>query len=73
VFFVSATPGDYELEQTKGVVIEQVIRPTGLMDPEVFVRPISGQVDDLLTEIRKRSKKKSGSWSRPSPSGWPRT
>src|SRR5258706_13557250 len=57
VFFVSATPGEYELEQTKGVVIEQVIRPTGLMDPEVFVRPISGQVDDLLTEIRKRVEK----------------
>jgi excinuclease ABC subunit B len=57
VFFVSATPGDYELEQTKGAVVEQVIRPTGLMDPEVFVRPISGQVDDLLTEIRKRVEK----------------
>ena len=54
VYFVSATPGDYEVEKTKGVVIEQVIRPTGLMDPEVFVRPISGQVDDLLTEIRLR-------------------
>ncbi len=57
VFFVSATPGDFELEQTKGVVVEQVIRPTGLMDPEVFVKPISGQVDDLLTEIRKRVEK----------------
>jgi excinuclease ABC subunit B len=56
-FFVSATPGDYELEKTKGVVVEQVIRPTGLMDPEVFVRPIAGQVDDLLTEIRKRVEK----------------
>jgi excinuclease ABC subunit B len=56
-FFVSATPGDYELEQPKGVVVEQVIRPTGLMDPEVFVRPIAGQVDDLLTEIRKRVEK----------------
>ncbi len=54
VFFVSATPGDYELEQTKGVVVEQVIRPTGLMDPEIFVKPIAGQVDDLLIEIRKR-------------------
>ncbi|HKQ69991.1 MAG TPA: helicase-related protein, partial [Polyangiaceae bacterium] len=54
VFFVSATPGDYELEKTKGAVIEQVIRPTGLMDPEVFVRPIAGQVDDLLAEIRRR-------------------
>jgi excinuclease ABC subunit B len=57
VFFVSATPGEYELERTKGVVVEQVIRPTGLMDPEVFVRPISGQVDDLLAEIRRRVEK----------------
>jgi excinuclease ABC subunit B len=57
VFFVSATPGDYELERTKGAVVEQVIRPTGLMDPEIFVRPIAGQVDDLLTEIRKRVEK----------------
>jgi excinuclease ABC subunit B len=57
VFFVSATPGDYELERTKGAVVEQVIRPTGLMDPEVFVRPIAGQVDDLLAEIRKRVEK----------------
>ena len=57
VVFVSATPGDFELEQTKGVIVEQVIRPTGLMDPEVFVRPISGQVDDLLGEIRKRVEK----------------
>jgi excinuclease ABC subunit B len=57
VFFVSATPGDYELQKTKGVVIEQVIRPTGLMDPEVFVRPIAGQVDDLLMQIRKRVEK----------------
>src|SRR3954453_8363181 len=54
VYFVSATPGDFEIEKTKGVVIEQVIRPTGLMDPEVFVRPIAGQVDDLLAEIRER-------------------
>ena len=52
--FVSATPGDYELEKTKGVVVEQVIRPTGLMDPEIFVRPVAGQVDDLYAEIRKR-------------------
>jgi excinuclease ABC subunit B len=55
--FVSATPGDFELEQTKGAIIEQVIRPTGLMDPEVFVRPIAGQVDDLLGEIRRRVEK----------------
>jgi excinuclease ABC subunit B len=54
--FVSATPGEYEIAKTNGVVVEQVIRPTGLMDPEVFVRPITGQVDDLLAEIRKRVK-----------------
>jgi excinuclease ABC subunit B len=54
---VSATPGEYELQKTKGVVVEQVIRPTGLQDPVVEVRPVSGQVDDLLTEIRDRCKK----------------
>ncbi|MBI2395127.1 MAG: excinuclease ABC subunit UvrB [Deltaproteobacteria bacterium] len=53
--FVSATPGDYELERTEGVVVEQVIRPTGLLDPVVHVRPVSGQVDDLLAEIRARA------------------
>jgi excinuclease ABC subunit B len=52
--FVSATPGDYELEASGGVVTEQLIRPTGLLDPEVEVRPVEGQVDDLLGEIRKR-------------------
>jgi excinuclease ABC subunit B len=52
--FVSATPGDYELQQTQGVVVEQLIRPTGLIDPEVFVRRVEGQVDDLYGEIRKR-------------------
>jgi excinuclease ABC subunit B len=52
--FVSATPGDRELELSKGVVVEQIIRPTGLVDPEVEVRPVAGQVDDLLAEIRKR-------------------
>ena len=52
--YVSATPGPYELKKTAGVVIEQVIRPTGLVDPPVEVRPIKGQVDDLLNEIRKR-------------------
>jgi excinuclease ABC subunit B len=55
--YVSATPGDYELERTKGVFVEQVIRPTGLMDPIVEVRPVSGQVDDLLKEIRDRASK----------------
>jgi excinuclease ABC subunit B len=52
--FVSATPGEYELQQSQGVVVEQLIRPTGLIDPEIFVRPVTGQVDDLLGEIRKR-------------------
>ncbi|MBW2273593.1 MAG: excinuclease ABC subunit UvrB [Deltaproteobacteria bacterium] len=52
--FVSATPAAYELEHSKGVVVEQIIRPTGLMDPKVEVRPAAGQVDDLLGEIRKR-------------------
>lgn len=54
VIFVSATPGPYELEKCKGVVVEQVIRPTGLVDPEVEVRPARNQVDDLLAEIRSR-------------------
>ncbi len=52
--YVSATPGDFELEATGGVVVEQVIRPTGLMDPTIEVRPVRSQVDDLLGEIRKR-------------------
>ncbi len=52
--FVSATPGDYELERSGGVVVEQLIRPTGLLDPEVEVRPVKGQVDDLIAEIRER-------------------
>jgi len=52
--YVSATPGDYELKRSGGVFVEQVIRPTGLMDPEVEVRPAREQVDDLLEEIRKR-------------------
>ena len=53
VVFVSATPGDYELRQSGGVVVEQVVRPTGLVDPQVEVRPVGTQVDDLLEEIRK--------------------
>jgi excinuclease ABC subunit B len=53
--FVSATPGDYELDRCGGVVVEQLIRPTGLLDPEVHVRPVRGQVDDLLEEIRVRT------------------
>jgi len=57
VVYVSATPGPYELTKTGGVVIEQVIRPTGLTDPEVEVRPVRGQIDDLLHEIRDRAAK----------------
>ena len=55
--FVSATPGDYELEQTGGEVVEQVVRPTGLLDPPIEVRPIEGQIDDLLEEIQVRAEK----------------
>jgi excinuclease ABC subunit B len=54
VIYVSATPGPYELTKTSGAVIEQIIRPTGLIDPEVDIKPIRGQVDDLLHEIRLR-------------------
>ncbi|MHB8853093.1 MAG: excinuclease ABC subunit UvrB [Ignavibacteriaceae bacterium] len=54
VIFVSATPSDYELEKSGGVIVEQIIRPTGLLDPEIEVRPIKGQIDDLIGEIRKR-------------------
>ena len=52
VVFVSATPGPYELRQSAGVIVEQIIRPTGLVDPPIEVRPVTGQVDDLLGEIR---------------------
>jgi excinuclease ABC subunit B len=55
--YVSATPGDWELDRVSGVVIEQIIRPTGLVDPAVDVRPVKGQVDDLLAEIRDRETK----------------
>jgi excinuclease ABC subunit B len=55
--YVSATPGPYELTRSAGVVVEQVIRPTGLVDPQVEIRPVKGQIDDLLGEIRDRAKK----------------
>jgi excinuclease ABC subunit B len=58
VIYVSATPGPYELTKAAGVVVEQIIRPTGLIDPEVEVRPVKGQIDDLLHEIRDRVSKK---------------
>ena len=57
VVYVSATPGPYELTKVAGVVVEQIIRPTGLIDPEVEVRPVKGQIDDLLHEIRERAAK----------------
>jgi excinuclease ABC subunit B len=55
--FTSATPGPYELRQSQGHIVEQVIRPTGLVDPQVIVRPITGQIDDLLAEIRQRAER----------------
>jgi excinuclease ABC subunit B len=58
VIFVGATPGDYELEKTRGKVVEQIIRPTGLLDPAIEVRPIKGQIDDLIDEIRTRVNRK---------------
>ncbi len=54
VLYVSATPADYELEKCEGVVVEQIIRPTGLLDPQIFVRPSLNQIDDLLEEINRR-------------------
>ena len=57
VIYVSATPGDYELEKTGGVYVEQIIRPTGLLDPEILIRPVDNQIDDLIGEIRARTEK----------------
>jgi excinuclease ABC subunit B len=57
IIYVSATPSAYELTKSSGVVVEQIIRPTGLVDPEIEIRPIRGQIDDLLAEIRDRAKK----------------
>ena len=58
VIYVSATPADYELQETEGVVVEQLIRPTGLLDPEIEVRPTENQIDDLMDEIQTRIEKK---------------
>jgi len=57
VVFVSATPDEYEIKKSKGKIIEQVIRPTGLVDPEIIVRPSEGQIDDLIGEVKKRAKR----------------
>ena len=56
--FVSATPAEFELENSRGVVVEQIIRPTGLVDPEIIRRPVKGQIDDLIEEIKKRTERK---------------
>ena len=56
VIFVSATPAEYELKKSKGRVIEQIIRPTGLIDPEIIIKPIEGQIEDLVKEISQRAK-----------------
>ncbi len=58
VIFVSATPAEYELQKSKGVIVEQVIRPTGLVDPEVEIRPVKNQIDDLIAQIRDRASRK---------------
>ncbi len=71
VVFVSATPAEFE-RSISSRIVEQIIRPTGLIDPEVSVRPIRGQVDDLLSEIRKTVAESEGSLSRPSPRRWRR-
>jgi len=57
IVYVSATPGPYELTKSAGVVVEQIIRPTGLVDPQVEIRPVKGQIDDLLHEIRQRAER----------------
>ncbi len=66
LLYVSATPGVYELKQSPGHVVEQLIRPTGLTDPQIEIRPIKGQVDDLMGEIQDRAAGRTrGPWSRP--------
>jgi excinuclease ABC subunit B len=55
VLYVSATPGPYELKKTEGVVVQQIVRPTGLIDPEIIIKPIKGQMDDLLHQIKLRA------------------
>ena len=57
IIYVSATPGPYELTKSAGIIVEQIIRPTGLVDPQVEIRPVKGQIDDLLAEIRDRASK----------------
>ena len=66
--YVSATPADYELQKSEGVIVEQLIRPTGLPDPKIYVRPSENQIDDLMEEIDLRS----AYWSQPLPNAWRR-
>lgn len=73
VIYVSATPADFELRESGGVVVEQLIRPTGLLDPEIVVRPSENQIDDLMEEITVRVKGGSASLSLRSRSGWRRS
>lgn len=65
IIYVSATPADYELERTEGVVVEQLIRPTGLLDPMIEIRPARNQIDDLMHEISLRAEKMSAPWLPP--------
>ena len=58
IMYVSATPGDYELKDSNGLIVEQIIRPTGLLDPVVEIKPAQYQVDDLISEIKERVSKK---------------
>ena len=58
VIFVSATPSDYELNKSEGIIVEQIIRPTGLLDPEIEVKGTDNQIDDVLNEVNKRVEKK---------------
>ena len=58
VIYVSATPADFELQEAEGIVVEQLIRPTGLLDPEIEVRPTENQIDDLMDEIQTRINRK---------------
>lgn len=71
--YVSATPGAYELDKSGGEVVDQVVRPTGLLDPIIEVRPVATQVDDLLSRSACARPSTSACWSPLSPSGWRRT
>ncbi len=72
--YLSATPGPYELQRVGGDVVEQVIRPTGLIDPEVIIKPTKGQIDDLVHEIRAAGRaRRAGAGHHAHQARWPRT